>query len=195
MDWQFHCASLPASYPSRYVNREEFKGMDGLTDSWMFYLFTVFPAALILASGKTRGTEKATWFIGACLFSWVAWLLYILLAPQKLKNNYHEGLVAVSVVIGIVASIAASIFFLGNIKFNNLESLGALFVLPVITLLVALGVYVATYIIFGTALNVPTNRIIESVILMAKIKATRLNTVLTACLFLLLIKAIVTQLT
>ncbi len=45
----------------------------------------VLPLVLILKSNRTQGAEKITWLIAIVTISWLAWVLYLLLAPIKRK--------------------------------------------------------------------------------------------------------------
>ena len=45
----------------------------------------VLPLVLILKSNRTQGAEKIAWLIAIVTISWLAWGLYLLLAPIKHK--------------------------------------------------------------------------------------------------------------
>jgi len=46
-------------------------------------LITVVPPVLVIASKRVTGAAKFGWFVGAVFFSWIAFILFIILTRDQ----------------------------------------------------------------------------------------------------------------
>ncbi len=49
----------------------------------MGFLIWLLPIIMIYRSARTSGNEKLIWLLAVVFISWMAWVLYLLVAPVK----------------------------------------------------------------------------------------------------------------
>lgn len=69
------------------IQKMELAALSAIAIIGIIIFIWLLPILSIVLSRKTTGAEKLGWILAVIFISWFAWIIYLIVAPIKKKNN------------------------------------------------------------------------------------------------------------